>query len=160
MKFLAILLALALPPAVYFPTLRAQHDREIQSADAELHELDVRIEQAHAVQRKSAQFREETERMAVELEKLQRILPSAPSIDEVRALTEERAAAHGVRLTRFDAATQSITAEIIGPAEATSEFFRDIANATRIIDVDYVTLRRDAAGWRTSFVMTAYALPD
>ncbi len=160
MKLLAIILALALPPAIYFPTHRGRHDEKIQRADAELHELEVRIEQAHAVQRKAAQFRVETTRMAIELEKLRGILPPTASIDQVQALTMERAAADGVRVTRFDAGTQSIRAEVIGSAEATSDFFRDIANATRMIDVDYVTLRKDAAGWRTDFVMTAYALPD
>jgi Tfp pilus assembly protein PilO len=160
MRILAIILALALPPAIYFPTLNAQHDAEIKRADSEIRELDMRIEQAHAVQRKTAQFHAEVSRLDEELAKLRRILPPAASIDEVRALTEERAAAHGVRVTRFDVGSQSINAEVIGPAEATSEFFRDIANAARIIDVDYVTLRQDPAGWRTDFVMIAYALPD
>lgn len=160
MKFLAILLTLAIPPAIYLPTIHARHDEEIRRANAEIRELNMRIEQAHAVQRHSDQFREETSRLTEELKKLRTILPPDASIAEVRALTEERAAAHGVRVSRFDVGKESITAEVIGPAEATSEFFLDIANATRIIDVDYVTLRKDAGGWRTDFVMSAYVLPD
>src|SRR5437762_9065592 len=99
MKFLAILLALALPPAIYLPTLHARHDTEIRRADAEIRELDTRIEQAYAVRRKTQQFRDETARIAVELEKLRAVLPPRSSIDAVRALTEDRAEAHGVQLT-------------------------------------------------------------
>ena len=55
---------------------------------------------------------------------------------------------------------QSVVAELIGSAERTSAFMREIQNAARIIDVSSVTLQNDPAGWRTDFVMTCYALPD
>jgi len=160
MKLLAIVLALAAPPAIYFPTIHARGDEQIRRADAEIRELDMRIEQAHAVQRKTPQFHEEVTRLSEELQKLRAILPPAASIDQVRSLTEARAAANGLRLTRFDAAAGRVTAEVIGPADALQQFFRDIANAAGIIDVDYVTLRPDPSGWRVDFVMTAYGLPD
>ena len=160
MKFLAIVLALVAPPAIYFPTVHARHDEELKRVDAELQELDKRIEQARAAQRKTAQFHDEVAKLGEEITKLRTILPPTSSMDALRTLTQARAEAHGLRLTRFAVGTNSITAEVIGPADALPDFFRDIANAARIIDVEYVTLRPDPFGWRTDFVMTPYVLPD
>ena len=160
MKFLAVVLALALPPAIYFPTLGVRREAEIRKASEDIRQLDVRIEQARAAQRKLNQFHDEVARLDAELVKLRTILPPAMNIDEVRTLTKTRAAAHGVKLDAFDPYGKSVRASVTGSASGLEEFFRDISNAPRIIDVDYVTLRRVASGWRTDFVMTSYALAD
>jgi len=160
MKFLAILLALALPPAIYFPTLGKQREAEIAKASEEIHEFDVRIEQGRAAQRKLDQFHEELARLDVELVKLRTILPPAMNVEELRSMTETSAAAHGVQVTAFVFNGKSITASATGSASGLTEFFRDLSNAPRIIDVDYVTLRKNESGWRSDFVMTSYALAD
>ena len=156
-----LLLAVALPPVAYYNTLGAARAKQIEADSMKLRELTVRVEQARAAKNKLSQFHDESARLAEELAKLRRILPPAMDIDGIRAIAEEKAAARGVRLTKFAVReNQSIDAEIIGAAKATSEFFADIASAPRVIDVTYVTLRKDPGGWRTDFVMTSYAMPD
>ena len=156
-----LLLAVALPPVAYYNTLGAARAKQIETDSMKLKELNVRVEQARAAKRHLSQFHDESARLAEELAKLRRILPPAMDIDGIHALAEEKAAARGMRLTRFAVReNQSIDAEVVGATMATSEFFTDIANAPRIIDVTYVTLRKDPAGWRTDFVMTSYAMPD
>lgn len=156
-----LLLAVALPPVAYYNTLGAQRTKQIEIDSLKLKELTVRVEQARAAKNKLSQFHDEAARLGVELAKLRTILPPAMDIDALRAIAEEKAASRGMRLTKFAVReNQSIDAQAVGPAEATSEFFSDIANALRIIDVTYVTLRKDPGGWRTDFVMTSFAMPD
>ncbi|HVS30316.1 MAG TPA: type 4a pilus biogenesis protein PilO [Thermoanaerobaculia bacterium] len=56
---------------------------EIAAADAQIAELDRKIEQGRAAERKLPQFREEVRRLALELEKLRRILPSTRNTEEI-----------------------------------------------------------------------------
>jgi Tfp pilus assembly protein PilO len=162
MKHVVLLLAaIALPLVVYYNTLGAQRQKQFDQDYMRLKELNVRVEQVRAAQRKLSQFHEESARLASELLKLQTILPATMEMDQIHTLVQAKAEARGVRLTRFDAdENQSVTAEVIGATEATSEFFRDIQNAERIIDVSSVTLSKDPAGWRTDFVMRSYAMTD
>src|SRR6476620_8044705 len=102
MKFLAILCALIVPPAIYFPTIAAHRDAELESADEQLRDADVRVEQARAAQRKLPQFREELNRLATELAKLRRILPPDIAVDQVRDDVESFARENAIHLTRFE----------------------------------------------------------
>ena len=88
MKFFAFLLALAFPPAIYFETLGAKRDQQLQSAGVQLRDLDIHIEQARSVRRKLSQFRQELARLGEELQKLRVILPPAMAIDQVRAMSD------------------------------------------------------------------------
>jgi type IV pilus assembly protein PilO len=56
---------------------------EIASAEAQIAELDKKIEQGRAAERKLPQFREEVRRLELELEKLRRILPSTRNTEEI-----------------------------------------------------------------------------
>ena len=56
---------------------------EIAAADAQIAELDKKIEQGRAAERKLPQFREEVRRLELELEKLRRILPSTRNTEEI-----------------------------------------------------------------------------
>jgi type IV pilus assembly protein PilO len=56
---------------------------EIKTADAQINELNTKIEQGRSAQRKLAQFREEVHRLELELEKLRRILPSTKNTEEI-----------------------------------------------------------------------------
>ncbi|HSP17731.1 MAG TPA: type 4a pilus biogenesis protein PilO [Thermoanaerobaculia bacterium] len=167
-QFVLILIALALPPTVYFQTLGEKRERQSRMADSAILDLDRRIEQSRAAQRKITQFHEELDRLAVENEKLRRILPPDLSVGEIRALIDANASQTGVRIARFEPRKPvkdvytflSIDMEVIGNAGATSEFLRRTSDATTILNTSAMTIRKDPAGWRTDFVMTAYALPD
>jgi type IV pilus assembly protein PilO len=56
---------------------------EIAAAESTIAELDKKIEQGRAAERKLPQFREEVRRLELELEKLRRILPSTRNTEEI-----------------------------------------------------------------------------
>lgn len=56
---------------------------EIAEADARIEELDKKIQQGRAAERKLPQFRDEVKRLELELEKLRRILPSTRNTEEI-----------------------------------------------------------------------------
>jgi type IV pilus assembly protein PilO len=56
---------------------------EIADADTKIEELDQKISQGRAAERKLPQFREEVKRLELELEKLRRILPSTRNTEEI-----------------------------------------------------------------------------
>lgn len=58
-------------------------DTEIASADARIKELDTKIQQGRAAQRTLPQFKEEVNRLQLELDKLRRILPSTRNTEEI-----------------------------------------------------------------------------
>lgn len=55
----------------------------IVTVDNEIAELEKKIQQGRAAERKLPQFREEVKRLELELEKLRRILPSTRNTDEI-----------------------------------------------------------------------------
>lgn len=57
--------------------------RRIGDADAKIAELEQKIQQGRAAERKLPQFREEVKRLELELEKLRRILPSRRNTEEI-----------------------------------------------------------------------------
>lgn len=56
---------------------------EIEDADRRIEELDKKISQGRAAERKLPQFRDEVKRLELELEKLRRILPSTRNTEEI-----------------------------------------------------------------------------
>jgi type IV pilus assembly protein PilO len=58
-------------------------DEEIRGAESQIAELDKKIEQGRAAERKLPQFREEVNRLKLELDKLRRILPSTRNTEEL-----------------------------------------------------------------------------
>lgn len=60
-----------------------QVNQDIKSAEAQIKDLDTKIEQGRSAQRKLPQFREEVHRLELELEKLRRILPSTRNTEEI-----------------------------------------------------------------------------
>lgn len=57
--------------------------RKIGDADVKIGELEQKIQQGQAAERKLPQFREEVKRLELELEKLRRILPSRRNTEEI-----------------------------------------------------------------------------
>jgi type IV pilus assembly protein PilO len=56
---------------------------DIADAETKIEELDQKISQGRAAERKLPQFREEVKRLELELEKLRRILPSTRNTEEI-----------------------------------------------------------------------------
>ncbi|MDQ3280400.1 MAG: type 4a pilus biogenesis protein PilO [Acidobacteriota bacterium] len=56
---------------------------DIEATDQKITELDEKISQGRAAERKLPQFREEVKRLELELEKLRRILPSTRNTEEI-----------------------------------------------------------------------------
>lgn len=57
--------------------------KDIAAADTRIGELEQKIEQGRAAERKLPQFRAEVKRLELELEKLRRILPSTRNTEEI-----------------------------------------------------------------------------
>lgn len=79
---LGLVLAIALLWAVHAYMVKPIKE-QIAAAEAEIAELDKKIEQGRAAERKLPQFREEVRRLELELEKLRRILPSTRNTEEI-----------------------------------------------------------------------------
>lgn len=162
-----VLLALILPPAIYFPTVAPRRNAVITKAEAELEELEMRLEMAQAAQRKLAQFHEEAAALDRELTKLRRILPPEMAVEDLHELMNTFASEQGVVLERFEPhevedapplQRMSIEAVVVGSTAATAAFLQKLETNSRILDVSDVTLRSDPAGWRTLFQITTQAM--
>ncbi len=168
MKFFAVLAALILPLVAYYPVYQ-DREKTIEAADKEIHELEVRIEQAQAAQRKLQQFHEEVQRLNDEVTKLRRILPPDPALNEIREMVETTANTASVRIERFqpgqavrhDYVEVPIDTEAVGSLDALASLFDALRNKSRIINVSDVTLEKASnSSWRAKFLTTAFALPD
>jgi predicted RNase H-like nuclease (RuvC/YqgF family) len=74
MRFFAVLAALIVPLAAYYP-VKQEREKTIETQEKQIKELDMHIEQAKAAERKLAQFHEEVQRLNEEVAKSRRILP-------------------------------------------------------------------------------------
>lgn len=84
--WVGLLVGLALAGAVLYgaETLLVKKIKaDIAGADTTIEELDQKISQGRAAERKLPQFREEVKRLELELEKLRRILPSTRNTEEI-----------------------------------------------------------------------------
>jgi Tfp pilus assembly protein PilO len=166
-RALVILLALILPPLLYFPTVAPRRNAVTAKAEAELYELEERVEMARRAQGKLAQFREEAATLDRELTKLRRILPPEMAIEDLRGLATTIASEQGVSLERFEPRAVedasplqrlSIEIAVVGSAASIAAFLEKLENTSRILDVSDVALRRDPAGWRAQFLSTTHAM--
>jgi type IV pilus assembly protein PilO len=127
-------------------------DAQIKSADAQLKELDTKIEQGRSAQRKLPQFREEVNRLRVELKKLRSILPSTRNTEEIikkiKALVD--AGNFVLRKLTFPklAAAQGsdpyaewpISVSVDGRYHNLAILFNHLSNFTRIINVEQISI--------------------
>ena len=79
---IGLVLAIAIVGVVLYMFINPMDD-QIRAADAQLKDLDTKIEQGRSAQRKLPQFREEVNRLKVELKKLRSILPSTRNTEEI-----------------------------------------------------------------------------
>ncbi|HEY0141552.1 MAG TPA: type 4a pilus biogenesis protein PilO [Thermoanaerobaculia bacterium] len=84
--WVGLLVGIVLAVAIVFVTdylLVKEIKQDIVTADNQIAELERKIQQGQAAERKLPQFREEVKRLELELEKLRRILPSTRNTEEI-----------------------------------------------------------------------------
>lgn len=127
-------------------------DNEIRTAEAQIKDLDTKIEQGRSAQRKLPQFREEVHRLEQELEKLRRILPSTRNTEEIikkikslvdqgdfilrKATFPKLAPAQG----SDPYAEWPITISVDGRYHNLAILFNRLSNFSRIINVEQITI--------------------
>lgn len=127
-------------------------DAQITTADAQLRDLDTKIEQGRSAQRKLPQFLEEVNRLKLELKKLLNILPSTRDTEKIikklKALVD--AGNFVLRKLTFPklAAPQGsdpyaewpISVSVDGRYHDLATLFNHLSNFTRIINVEQISI--------------------
>ena len=136
----------------------------IARAEKTIGELDEKISQGRAAERKLPQFREEVKRLALELEKLRRILPSTRNTEEiikrVKSLVDQ--GEFTLRRLTFPQLTQNaddpysewpIAISVDGRYHDLAILFNRLGNFSRIMNVEQIDIR--ALGNQESKTITA-----
>ncbi len=138
---------------------------EIASAESQIAELDKKIEQGRAAERKLPQFREEVRRLELELEKLRRILPSTRNTEEIikklKALVDQgdftlrrmTFPKLGVAKTGDPYAEWPISVSVDGRYHDLAILFNRLSNFSRIMNVENITI--SALGVQTEKTITS-----
>ena len=125
---------------------------QIAAADAKIAELDKKIEQGRAAERKLPQFREEVKRLELELEKLRRILPSTRNTEEVIKKIKSLVDQGDFNLRRLSFpklgtaagaepyAEWPITISVDGGYHNLAQLFNRLSNFSRIVNVEQVSI--------------------
>src|SRR5262249_29388991 len=148
---IGLLLAVAVVWLAHWQLI-APTDEEIKKADAQIKELDTKIEQGRSAQRKLPQFREEVRRLELELEKLRRILPSTRNTEEIikklKSLVDQ--GDFILRKLTFPKLVQAssgdpyaewpISIEVDGRYHNLAILFNRLSNFSLIINVEQITI--------------------
>ena len=125
---------------------------DIAAADSQIAELDKKIEQGRAAERKLPQFREEVRRLELELEKLRRILPSTRNTEEIikkiKSLVDQ--GDFGLKKLVFPKLAEAkgsdpyaewpISVSVDGRYHDLAILFNRLSNFSRIINVEQFTI--------------------
>ena len=153
--WVGILIGLALIAAAvgcvhYF--LVVDIEEEIRATETQIAELDKKIEQGRAAQRKLPQFREEVRRLEIELEKLRPILPSTRNTEEIIRKIKSLVDQGDFVLRRLQFpdlgtvkgsdpyAEWPITVSVEGRYHNLAILFNRLSNFSRIINVEQITI--------------------
>src|SRR2546423_8517175 len=132
--------------------LIAPTDEQIRAADAQIKELDTKIEQGRSAQRKLPQFREEVRRLELELEKLRRILPSTRNTEEIikkiKSLVDQGDfILHKLTFPKLVQASTGdpyaewpISIDVDGRYHNLAILFNRLSNFSRIMNVEQITI--------------------
>ena len=126
---------------------------KIKSDESQIAELDKKIEQGRAAERKLPQFRAEVERLQEELEKLRRILPSTRNTEEIiqklKALVDQ--GDFTLKKMTFPAlggskgsdpyAEWPISVSVEGRYHELAILFNRLANYSRIMNVEQIEIK-------------------
>lgn len=125
--------------------------RKIVDAETEIAQLEEKIQQGRSAERKLPQFREEVNRLELELEKLRRILPSRRNTEEiikkVKSLVDQGEFALR-RLSFPPLSTDSsepyvewpISVSVDGRYHDLAILFNRLGNFSRIMNVEQITI--------------------
>src|SRR5436189_1199350 len=125
---------------------------EIAAADTKIGELEEKIQQGRAAERKLPQFREEVKRLELELEKLRRILPSQRNTEEIikkiKSLVDQgeftlrRLSFPALNLNSPDPYTEwPISVSVDGRYHDLVILFNRLGNFSRIMNVENIGIR-------------------
>jgi len=128
-------------------------DDEIRADEAQIADLDKKIEQGRAAERKLPQFRAEVARLEQELDKLRRILPSTRNTEEIiqkiKALVDQ--GDFGLRKLTFPKlglakggdpyAEWPITVSLDGRYHNLAILFNRLGNFSRIMNVESISIK-------------------
>ena len=125
--------------------------KDISSADTQIADLDKKIQQGRAAERKLPQFREEVKRLELELEKLRRILPSTRNTEEIIKKIKSLVDQGEFTLNRLSfpplGATTSdpyvewpIAVAVDGRYHDLAILFNRLGNFSRIMNVENITI--------------------
>jgi type IV pilus assembly protein PilO len=127
-------------------------DLKIRDAESKIAELDKKIEQGRAAERKLPQFREEVKRLELELEKLRRILPSTRNTEEIIKKIKSLVDQGDFNLKRLSFprlgtaaggepyAEWPISVSLDGGYHSLAQLFNRLSNFSRIINVEQVSI--------------------
>ena len=124
---------------------------ETAAAEGQIAELDKKIEQGRAAERKLPQFREEVRRLELELEKLRRILPSQRNTEEIIKKMKSLVDQGDFTLQRLGFpplapkgsdpyAEWAISVSVEGRYHDLAILFNRLGNFSRIVNVESVTI--------------------
>lgn len=125
---------------------------QIKAAEAQIKDLDTKIEQGRSAQRKLPQFREEVRRLELELEKLRRILPSTRNTEEIikkiKSLVDQGDfILHKLTFPKLAPASGGdpyaewpITISVDGRYHNLAILFNRLSNFSRIMNVEQITI--------------------
>src|SRR3984893_14284625 len=148
---LGAVLAIAAVAAVHY-MLVTDIQAKIKSAESQIAELDKKIEQGRAAERKLPQFREEVKRLELELEKLRRILPSTRNTEEIikkiKSLVDQGDfVLHKLTFPKLAPAQGGdpyaewpITVSVDGRYHNLAILFNRLSNFSRIMNVEQITI--------------------
>jgi type IV pilus assembly protein PilO len=152
--WVGLLVGLGLAVAVVYGTetfLVKDIKGQIATADRKIAELDEKISQGRAAERKLPQFREEVKRLELELEKLRRILPSTRNTEEiikkVKALVDQgeftlrRLSFPRLNLNSTDPYSEwPISIQVNGRYHDLAILFNRLGNFSRIMNVEQIKI--------------------
>ena len=148
---IGLVLAIAIVGVVLYMFINPMDD-QIRAADAQLKDLDTKIEQGRSAQRKLPQFREEVNRLKVELKKLRSILPSTRNTEEIIKKIKALVDAGNFTLRKLTfpklAAAQGsdpyaewpISVSVDGRYHNLATLFNHLSNFTRIVNVEQISI--------------------
>jgi len=125
---------------------------EIETANNKIVELEGKIEQGRAAERKLPQFREEVKRLQLELDKLRRILPSSRNTEElikkIKSLVDQGDFnLRRIAFPRLGAASGAdpyaewpISVAVDGTYHNLAQLFNKLSNYSRIVNVEVVNV--------------------
>jgi len=128
-------------------------DDSMRAVDAKIKELDTKIQQGRAAQRTLPQFKEEVNRLQLELDKLRRILPSTRNTEEiikkVKSLVDQGDfLLHRMTFPKIAPPKQGgdpyaewpISVSVDGRYHNLAILFNRLSNFSRIMNVEQITI--------------------